>query len=153
MRKEIILIIMIGLLCMTNHPLLSRVQDQTSAQETETQIIQTRGPTYDPADRRDPFRNLLVGQEAREKGLERGIQNISIDDVVLIGIAKSKGVLKAIINDSQGYPYFIKKGDTFEDGFVLSVDESRVVFRKTQERGIPLMKPKDIVKEIKIEER
>ena len=144
---------MMGLLCAGTQPLLSQVQDQTSAQETETQIIQTRGPTYDPADRRDPFRNLLVGQDAREKGLERGIQNISIDDVVLIGIAESKGVLEAIINDSQGYPYFIKKGENLEDGFVLSVDNSRVVFRKTQERGIPLMKPKDIVKEIKIEER
>jgi Tfp pilus assembly protein PilP len=153
MRKKVILILMVGLLCMGTHPLLSQSQDQSSSQETETQIIQTRGPTYDPGDRRDPFRNLLVGQEATERGLERGIQNIPIDDVVLIGIAKSKGVLEAIINDSQGYPYFVKKGDTFEDGFVLSVDNSRVVFRKTQERGIPLMKPKDIVKEIKIEER
>jgi len=144
---------MMGLLCMVTHPLLSQDQKQTTAQETETQIIPVRGPTYDPGDRRDPFRNLLVGQEATEKGLKRGIQNISIDNVVLIGIAKSKGVINAIINDSQGYPYFIKKGDTFEDGFVLSVDDSRVVFRKTQERGIPLMKPKDIVKEIKIEER
>jgi Tfp pilus assembly protein PilP len=152
MRNKIILLLMMGLLCMVTHPLLSQGQEQTTAQETETQIIQTRGPTYDPGDRRDPFRNLLVGQEAGEKGLERGIQNISIDNVVLIGIAKSKGVINAIINDSQGYPYFIKKGDTFEDGFVLSVDDSRVVFRKTQERGIPLMKPKDIVKEIKIEE-
>ncbi len=144
---------MMGLLCVGTQPLLSQSQEQTSAQESETQIIQTRGPTYDPADRRDPFRNLLVGQDATEKEMERGIQNISIDDVVLIGIAESKGVLEAIINDSQGYPYFIKKGETLEDGFVLSVDNSRVVFRKTQERGIPLMKPKDIVKEIKIEER
>lgn len=153
MRKKVILILVMGFLCVTTPALLSRSQAQTATQETETQIIQTRGPTYDPGDRRDPFRNLLVGQEAGEEGLERGIQNISIDNIVLIGIAKSKGVMNAIINDSQGYPYFIKKGDTFEDGFVLSVDESRVVFRKTQERGIPLMKPKDIVKEIKIEER
>jgi hypothetical protein len=153
MRKPIILLLTMGLLCPVTHPLLSQDQEQTTAQEKDTQIIQTRGPTYDPGDRRDPFRNLLIGQEAGEEGLERGIQNISIDNVVLIGIAKSKGVINAIINDSQGYPYFIKKGDTFEDGFVLSVDDSRVVFRKTQERGIPLMKPKDIVKEIKIEER
>lgn len=153
MRKKVILLLAIGLICLDIHPLPSQTQDQVSGQEVEAQMIQTRGPTYDPADRRDPFRNLLVGQEAREKGLVRGIQQIPVDDIVLIGIAKSKGKLEAIINDSQGYPYFIKTGDNLEDGFVLSVDDNRVVFRKTKERGIPLMKPKDIVKEIKLEER
>jgi len=43
---------------------------------------------------------------------------------------------------------FVKVGDKFTDGFVLSITESQVVLRKTHERGIPLIRPRDIVKEI-----
>ena len=36
---------------------------------------------------------------------------------------------------------------------LLSIADTKVVFRKTQERGFPLMKPKDITKEINPEGR
>ncbi|MFW6160030.1 MAG: hypothetical protein ACOC57_02690 [Acidobacteriota bacterium] len=108
---------------------------------------------YEPEGRRDPFRDLLAGRDIREKTAITGTHQMSIDDTVLIGIVKARGEYTAIINGPQEFPYYIKSGDQFEDGFVLSIEESKVVFRKTRERDIPLMRPKDITKEINPQEK
>lgn len=152
MKKKMIVFIVAGLICLGTLPLSAQDVDQGFQQETQVQI-RPRGPTYDPEGRRDPFRDLLAGQDPREKGKTRGLSQLAIEDSVLIGIVKHKGKLTAIINDAQGFPYYIKTGDNFLDGFVLNVNDSQVIFRKTKERGIPLTNPKDIVKEIKLEER
>jgi hypothetical protein len=153
MRKNKIFLLTVGLICFSAFLLCLQEVDMSGQQEAELQITPPRGPTYDPGDRRDPFRDLLAGQEAIEKGKTRGINQIAIEDAILIGIVTHKGQMTAVINDSQGFPYTIKTGDNLLDGFVLNVNPSRVVFRKTKERGIPLINPKDIVKEIKLEER
>ena len=152
MKTRIILLLVAGVICLGAFPLYAQDVDQNTQLETQIEL-KPRGPTYDPEGRRDPFRDLLAGQDVREKGKTRGLQQLSIEDAVLIGIVKYKGNLTAIINDAQGYPYYIKTGDNFLDGFVLNVNDSQVIFRKTKERGIPLSSPKDIVKEIKLEER
>ncbi len=152
MKKRIILLVVAGLFCLGTLPTSAQDIDQGVQQDTEIRI-RPRGPTYNPESRRDPFRDLLAGQDPREKGKTRGLAQVSIEDAILIGIVKYKGKLTAIINDTQGFPYYIKTGDNFLDGFVLNVNDSQVVFRKTKERGIPLSNPKDIVKEIKLEER
>ncbi len=82
-----------------------------------------------------------------------GVPQLFIDDINLIGIVKNKGRLTAIINGPQGFPYFIKVGDKFSDGYVISITETQIVFRKVSDRGIPLMRPRDIVKEINPQER
>lgn len=153
MKKKVIILLVVNIFCFSALILTAQEVDISAAQETELQVTPPRGPTYDPGGRRDPFRDLLAGQEALEKGKTGGISQLDIEDVILVGIVQHKGKLTALINDSQGFPYTIKTGDNFQDGFVLNVNESRVVFRKTKERGIPLIKPKDIVKEIKLEER
>ena len=152
MKKQIFLTVLACFLCLGSIPLLAQEADQSTQQELQTEI-KPRGPTYNPEGRRDPFRDLLAGQDPRDKDKTQGIQQLAIEDAVLIGIVKHKGKLTAIINDTQGYPYYIKTGDNFLDGFVLNVNDSQVIFRKTKERGIPLTNPKDIVKEIKLEER
>jgi Tfp pilus assembly protein PilP len=152
MEKKIILTLMACFLCLGSVPLIAQDVDQGTQQDLDVQI-RPRGPTYNPEGRRDPFRDLLAGQDPRDKDKTQGIQQLAIEDAVLIGIVKHKGKLTAVINDTQGYPYYIKTGDNFLDGFVLNVNDSQVIFRKTKERGIPLTNPKDIVKEIKLEER
>jgi len=152
MEKKIILTFLACLLCLGSVPLIAQDVEQSTQQDLDVQI-RPRGPTYNPEGRRDPFRDLLAGQDPRDKDKTQGIQQVAIEDAVLIGIVKHKGKLTAIINDTQGYPYYIKTGDNFLDGFVLNVNDSQVIFRKTKERGIPLTNPKDIVKEIKLEER
>ncbi len=152
MKKRIIFLFAAGIICLGTFPVSAQDVDQGTQLDTRIQI-KPRGPTYNPEGRRDPFRDLLAGQDLREKGKTRGLQQLAIEDAVLIGIVKHRGKLTAIINDAQGYPYYIKTGDNFLDGFVLNVNDSQVIFRQTKQRGIPLRNPKDIVKEIKLEER
>jgi len=129
------------------------------AQETETRKIkkppmgiQKSGLSYNSSGRRDPFRNLLAGQEIKEKSQARGIPDMYIDDITLIGIVKARGEYTAIINAAEGFPFSIKIGDRLANGFVKSIEASRVVFRKTKERGFLLIKSKDIIKELISEE-
>jgi len=108
--------------------------------------VQT-GFTYNAEGRRDPFKDLLAGRDLREKNAV-GEEQFFIDDLILFGIVKNKNVYTALIGMPQGFPTFAKVGDKFADGYVLSINETQVVLRKTHERGIPLMRPRDVIKEI-----
>lgn len=153
MKKILILLLFLAFLSPGISPLLAQ-SEKTKTKKEVSPTLEEKAPVYyNPRGRRDPFRDLIAGREVKEKGLVRGLPQMSINDVVLIGIVKSKSKYTAIINGPQGFPFFIKEGDKFSDGFVLSIKESQVVFRKTKDRGIPLMRPRDIVKEINPEER
>lgn len=153
MKKVWILLFLVSFLAVGTSPLLSQEEKKSTDTAVGPETQEEVHPPYDPRGRRDPFRNLLAGRDIKEKALVGGVPQMSIDDVNLIGIVEAKGIYTAIINGPQGFPYFIKVGQKFADGFVLSIKEFQVVFRKTEERGIPFPKPKDIVKEIKPEER
>ncbi|HPN17849.1 MAG TPA: hypothetical protein PKV64_12045, partial [Candidatus Aminicenantes bacterium] len=58
----------------------------------------------------------------------------------------------AIVAFGEGFPLSLHEGQKLADGFVLSIEADRVVFRQTSDKGIPLAKPKDIAKEISPEE-
>ena len=129
-------------------------QEASQEPERETLIdLQTNQPTYDASGRRDPFKNLLGGKELKEKTPMGGSPQLYIDDITLIGVVKYKKRFTAVLSGPQGFPYYFEVGDKLSDGFILSITESQVIFRKTNERGIPLTKPKDIIKEINPEER
>jgi len=115
--------------------------------ETTPALTVQTGFTYNAEGRRDPFKDLLAGRDMREKSVGGENQNF-IDDLILFGIVKDKNVYIALIGMPQGFPMFAKVGDKFADGYVLSISETQVVLRKTHERGIPLVRPRDIIKEI-----
>ncbi|MFQ6109450.1 MAG: hypothetical protein ACE5L7_07850 [Candidatus Aminicenantales bacterium] len=152
MKKILIFSLLVSFFMMGISPLLSQEEKKTAQTSVDTAQQEEYHPPYNPRGRRDPFRNLMTGRDVKEKAMIRGVPQMSIDDVNLIGIVQSKGKYTAIINGPQGFPFFIKVGQKFADGFVLSIKEFQVIFRKTKERGIPLRNPKDIVKEIKPEE-
>jgi len=155
MKKIIpLLIIMMGFL--TGFSLAQEEKTETRIPPQQQIQVEQTGKilyTYDPAGRRDPFRDLLAGRDVEEDGTGKGISEMSIDDVILIGIIVMNGKPIGIIRGPQGFPFRIYPGDKFEDGFVLSLDKTKVVFRKTSDRGIPLSRPEDITKEINPEER
>ncbi|OGD28492.1 MAG: hypothetical protein A2028_02540 [Candidatus Aminicenantes bacterium RBG_19FT_COMBO_59_29] len=129
-------------------------QEEKEVPEREALIdLPTNQTTYDPSGRRDPFKNLLGGKELKEKTTVGGAPQLFIDDINLIGIVQYKKRFTAILSGPQGFPYYFQVGDKLSDGFILSIAETQVIFRKTNERGIPLTKPKDIIKEINPEER
>jgi Tfp pilus assembly protein PilP len=109
--------------------------------------------TYNPAGRRDPFKNLLTGKDIAERRVITGLSDLMIDEITVIGLVKNKGRFEAVIGMPSGFPLTAREGDKFSDGYVLSIGDNQVVLRKTQDRGVPLIKPKDIVKEITSEER
>jgi len=151
MKKSIVFMLAIGILSLG--PMMLSTQENGGQLEKDVLKPPPEKGTYDPAGRRDPFKDLLGGKDIKEKSAVGGIPRMSIDDTTLVGIVKTKQKLTAIVSGPQGFPYFIKAGDKFADGYVLSIKEDQVVFRKTNERGIPLMRPRDIIKEINPEER
>ncbi|MGB4703521.1 MAG: hypothetical protein WBI18_00385 [Candidatus Saccharicenans sp.] len=108
--------------------------------------------SYDPGGRRDPFFDL-IGRGSGSGKAAVGEGQLTIDNSKLVGIVKTPKGYVAIISGPQEFPYFLKVGDRLADGYILSIDDSKVIFRKTHERGIPLMRPRDVVKEINPEER
>jgi Tfp pilus assembly protein PilP len=145
MRKAAILLIALSVVATAA---LFAQEETTTPLQTEDKpalTVQT-GFTYNAEGRRDPFKDLLSGRELPKPGLEGN--QLFIDDLVLFGIVKNKNVYTALIGTAQGFPTFAKVGDKFADGYVLSINDTQVVLRKTQERGIPLIRPRDIIKEI-----
>ena len=131
-------------------------QEQAKVPQAERDLLKellSSLPTYDPAGRRDPFKNLLAGRDIKEKAAVGSALQLSIDDINLIGIVQFKKKFTAILSGPQGFPYYFEVGDKLADGFILAINDHQVIFRKTNERGIPLTKPKDIIKEIIPEER
>ena len=150
MRKAAVLLL--GIMCAGLVPLLAQERAQETAQTeppsaTVPALTVQTGFTYSSEGRRDPFKDLLAGRDIREKNAV-GEEQFFIDDLILFGIVKTQNVYTALIGQPQGFPMFAKVGDRFADGYVLSITETQVVLRKTHERGIPLMRPRDVIKEI-----
>jgi len=127
-------------------------QNQPPAQETKPAAAP--GFSYSSGGRRDPFKDLFQGETVRgEKKVITGLADLAVDDVVLMGIIKAGGKIEAIISLPQGFPLTLRVGDKLADGYVLSIEETQVVFRKTRDaQGLPLLKPRDVVKDIIAEE-
>lgn len=146
MKKAAILLMGIALAGLAPLPAQETAAAPPPEQLSSLPAVQT-GFTYDPAGRRDPFRDLLAGRDFQQK-TALGEEQIFIDDLVLFGIVKKESVYTALIGLPQGFPMFAKVGHKFADGYLLSINETQVVLRKTHERGIPLMRPRDVIKEI-----
>jgi len=109
--------------------------------------------SYDPAGRRDPFKDLIGGRDIKDKRIVTGLSDMTIDEIKLLGIVKMGDKLQAIASMIDGFPLTLREGDVLLDGYVLTIRPDAVVFRQTKDKGIPLMRPRDIVKEITPEER
>lgn len=126
---------------------------QAAAQETK-KTPPRPAFSYDAGGRRDPFKDLFGGKTLKEKKAVGGLADLIIDDVQIMGIIKSKNGLEALIGLTDGFPLSLREGDKLADGFVLSIKESQIIFRKTLDgKGLPLAKARDIIKDITQEER
>ncbi len=156
MKKIVYLFLLFSLICLFILPILSqqeKAEKRDLAKELSKEMPKRNFPAYQRAGRKDPFRDLLAGRDTKGETTPGGKPEMYVDDITLLGIVKARGKFTAIVTGPQEFPMFIKIGKKFADGFVLSIQESRIIFRKTKERGFPLFTPKDIVKEIHPEER
>ncbi|HZX09490.1 MAG TPA: hypothetical protein VFG01_00975 [Acidobacteriota bacterium] len=156
MKKTIFVLLLLCVFLSTSTLTPCFAQEEKSQEEEKSaaiEQIQRSFYTYNPAGRRDPFRDLLAGTEADEEAGIKAVSEMSIDDIILIGILKIKDNLFGIIRGPQGFPFRINEGDKFKDGFVLTIEGKKIIFRKTKNRGIPLSRPINVTKEINPEER
>ena len=150
MKKAAAFILMVGLAGLA--PLLAQEEETAPPPETKPVISPPSTFTYSAEGRRDPFKDLLGGRDVREVAAD-GTPVVNVEDLTLIGIIKNRAGFTAILGTGRGFPYFSNVGDKFTDGYILRITENTVVFRKTHERGLPLLRPRDITKEINPEER
>ncbi len=151
MKKLVILFLALSMMGLA--PLFAQEEKADPQTETKPPVLQQRILfSYNSEGRRDPFKDLLGGADLREKVAEDAAE-VPFEDLNLTGITKTAEGWNAILETAKGFPLFVKIGDRFSDGYVIDINDTQVVFRKTHDRGIPLMRPRDIIKEINPEER
>ncbi|HAV41307.1 MAG: hypothetical protein GYA53_10460 [Acidobacteria bacterium] len=159
MKKTLIYIMVIGFTAGLGFFSLAGAQEtQRTSQQATTTIptltLDNLPPraSYDPGGRRDPFKDLIgKGRVSGPASMEGG--RLTIENATLVGIVKTQKAYVAIISGPQQMPYFLKIGDKLADGYIFDINPSQVIFRKTHDRGFPLMRPINVVKEINPEER
>ncbi|HEY6929889.1 MAG TPA: hypothetical protein VJA66_09465 [Thermoanaerobaculia bacterium] len=117
--------------------------------EQEDSALAGRAYTYDPAGRRDPFRSLLVRAENRGRGLRPpGIAGISIDDITVQGIWKTRSGFVAQIRATDNKSYLLRAGDLLYDGEVTSVAPNEVTFRQNLNDPQSVKPFRDVTKQL-----
>jgi len=149
MKKTIAAILVLSVMGLL--PLLAQEGPAAPKPEEKPVLRATNPVAYNADGRRDPFKDLLAG--AGEGKAPVGDAQGNIEDLILIGIIKAKKGYTAVVGTAQGFPRFMSVGDRVADGYIAGITSSQVVFRKTHERGVPLMRPRDVIKEINPEER
>lgn len=119
--------------------------------EGEEEALSGSGFTYDPGNRRDPFKSLLVGQDRPEFRGPRpeGIPGLLIDEVDLTGIFRtSKGFVAQVVAANQKKSYLLKEGDQLYDGDVVSINHNEVVFKQIVQDPTALKPFREVVKSL-----
>lgn len=117
--------------------------------EQEEAALAGRGYTYDPAGRRDPFRSLLVRPEKGFAGRRPpGIAGISVDDVTLHGIWKTRGGYVAQIRGTDNKSYLLRAGDLLYDGEVVRVGPNELTLRQNINDPQSVKPFRDITKQL-----
>lgn len=89
-----------------------------------------QGFSYDPANRRDPFRSLLAGPAKEEMGdRPPGLRGMGIEEIQLKGILQLPDGWVAMIQGTDNLSYMIRAGMVLYDGTVDRVEPGRVVFK------------------------
>ncbi len=119
--------------------------------EGEEEALSGSGFTYDPGNRRDPFKSLLVGQDRPEFRGPRpeGVPGLLIDEVDLTGIFRtSKGYVAQVVAANQKKSYLLKVGDQLYDGDVVSINHNEVVFKQIVQDPTALKPFREVVKSL-----
>jgi Tfp pilus assembly protein PilP len=117
--------------------------------EGEEQVLSGNGYSYDPGNRRDPFKSLLAAPDRQEFRGPRpeGIPGLLIDEIDLTGIFKTaRGYVAQVKAANQAKSYLLKEGDQLYDGDVVSISHKEVVFKQTVQDPTALKPFREVVK-------
>ncbi len=119
--------------------------------EGEEEVFSGGVFSYDPGNRRDPFKSLLSGPERPEVRGPRpeGIPGLLIDEIDLTGIFRtSKGFIAQVSAANQKRSYLLKEGDQLYDGDVVSISRVEVVFKQIVQDPTALKPFREVVKSL-----
>jgi len=117
--------------------------------EGEEEVLSGSGGfTYDPGNRRDPFKSLLIGPERPDRGPRpEGIPGLLIDEIQLLGIWRTPRGYVAQIRASNK-SYLLREGDQVFDGDVVTIQKNEVVFKQQVQDPTALKPYREVVKNL-----
>jgi len=127
------------------------LEDIDQILEGEEEVLSGSGFSYDPGNRRDPFKSLLAGADRPEFRGPRpeGIAGLLIDEIDLTGIFRtSKGFVAQVVAANQKKSYLLKEGDQLYDGDVVSINRNEVVFKQVVQDPTALKPFRELVKSL-----
>lgn len=119
--------------------------------EGEEAVLQGLAYSYDPGNRRDPFKSLELGSNRPEiKGpLPEGIAGLLIDEIDLTGIFKtSRGFIAQVVAPNKNKSYLVREGDQLYDGDVVRISQNEVVFKQIVNDPTVLKPYREVVKKL-----
>lgn len=120
--------------------------------EGEEEVLSGEGTfSYDPGNRRDPFKSLLAGPESTPIRGPRpeGIPGLLIDEIDLKGIWRTgKGYVAQVIATNQKKTFLLREGDQLYDGDVISINRNEVVFKQVVQDPTALKPFREVVKSL-----
>lgn len=119
--------------------------------ESDEEVLEGAGVTYDPGTRRDPFKSLLAAPDQLQfKGPRpEGIPGLLIDEVDLTGIFKTAKGFVAQVRTSKGEKsHLLKEGDQLYDGDVVAINRTEVVFKQIVNDPTALKPFREVVKKL-----
>ena len=96
----------------------------------------TKGYVYDPTGKTDPFKSFIAEQESVEEKKKRKpktyLETLDLSQMDLVAIVISKIGNWAMVRDSKGLGYVIKKGTPLgiNDGVVHEIKDKEVIVRE-----------------------
>lgn len=117
----------------------------------EEEVLSGSGFSYDPGNRRDPFKSLLAAPDRPEIRGPRpeGVPGLLIDEIDLTGIFHtSKGFVAQVVASNQKKSYLLKEGDQLYDGDVVSINKNEVVFKQVVQDPTALKPFREVVKSL-----
>ncbi|HEV7507847.1 MAG TPA: hypothetical protein VGS07_23385 [Thermoanaerobaculia bacterium] len=129
----------------------SGLEDIDQILEGEEEVLSGSGFSYDPGNRRDPFKSLLAGRDRPEFRGPRpeGIAGLLIDEIDLTGVFRtSKGYVAQVVAANQKKSYLLKDGDQLYDGDVVSINHNEVVFKQVVQDPTALKPFREVVKSL-----
>lgn len=100
--------------------------------EGEEAVLEGVVSSYDPGNRRDPFRSLFSPPPMKER-MKRpeGVPGLLIDEITVRGVFRTaKGYVAQISAQNQRKSFLLREGEQVFDGDVLRIEKNRVVFRQ-----------------------
>ncbi|MDH3746393.1 MAG: pilus assembly protein PilP [Acidobacteriota bacterium] len=117
----------------------------------EAMMFLGEGYSYDPGDRRDPFKSLLIVRErvAMRGPRPDGIPGLLIDEIDLNGIfVTGDGPVAQVRSTEADKSYLLREGDQLYDGDVVNITVNELVFKQIVDDPTAVKPFREVVKKL-----